>query len=255
VQAPGNLSIAGVVTNITALKATLDGTNILGGVVAFSRTNNSSLANGNNAGVLVGTNAVLTVSGPSGAFTINGIVPAAIDAQKIYIQNSTGFSMTIANASGVDPTAANRILTPTGADMTFTGNPQLLELIYQTSGSHWILNAPATSIAATNIAFALIQTNFISGALYTNLNSVPIQVSANAVLTPAAVAGETSLALQISGGVTNTVGFSTLITTLVMVQTNGISGFVPAGSTYTFTNLSSGAGNSATVQGGQLFTY
>ncbi len=136
----GNLQVDGNVTNLLRIGNgfTAAGTNILGGVVAFSRTNNSSLANGINAGVLIGTNETLNISGPSGAFTICGVVPAGIDQQQLTIVNATGFAMTIANQSGGDPTAANRFLTGQNADVTDTNNPGVEQFRYFTSVSRWI---------------------------------------------------------------------------------------------------------------------
>lgn len=108
--------------------------------IAFARYAVTSLANGNNAAVPVGTNVFIEVSGPSGAFTINGI--AAANAQRdgkiIYIVNQTGQDMTIAHQSGTDPTAANRIITMTGSDRATTGNGAAT-LIYSGAASRWLL--------------------------------------------------------------------------------------------------------------------
>lgn len=98
----------------------------------------------------------------------------------------------------------------------------------------------------------LVQTNFISGQLYTNSYGDIITVSASAVLTEAAAAGLSVLALEIPGVVTNPVAQPTAVSTLAGSVTNMIYGMVPAGGTYSFTNKSSGAGNSATVTGGQI---
>lgn len=107
-----------------------------GSDIAFGRFVSSGLANGNNAGVLVGTNVYVAVSGPSGAFTINGIAGGR-DGKLVTIENSTGQTMTIANQSGVDPTAANRILTGASADISLTNNPGFVDLIYDGTASRW----------------------------------------------------------------------------------------------------------------------
>jgi len=108
--------------------------------ISFARYPITSLANGNNAAVPVGTNVFIEVSGPSASFTINGI--AAANAQRdgkiIYIVNQTGQDMTIAHQSGTDPTAANRIITMTGADRATTGNGAAT-LIYSGAASRWLL--------------------------------------------------------------------------------------------------------------------
>ena len=106
--------------------------------MSFLRKNNTALANGNNAAVSVSTNIYTKVSGPSGAFAINGIAGGR-DGRIVMLQNSTGFTMTIANDSGVDPTAANRIYTGTGADVALANNPGFCTLIYDSAATRWIV--------------------------------------------------------------------------------------------------------------------
>lgn len=129
-------------TNFSAYAASYQSTNtyVAGADLAFTRFAVTALANGNNAAVPVGTNVFIEVSGPTGAFTINGInaVNAQRDGKIIYIVNQTGQNMTIAHQSGTDPTAANRIITMTGADRATTGNGTAT-LIYSASASRWLL--------------------------------------------------------------------------------------------------------------------
>lgn len=137
VSIPGGLIVEEGITNVIAI-----GTNYLpvNSDISFARYPITSLANGNNAAVPVGTNVFIEVSGPSASFTINGI--AAANAQRdgkiIYIVNQTGQDMTIAHQSGTDPTAANRIITMTGADRATTGNGAAT-LIYSGAASRWLL--------------------------------------------------------------------------------------------------------------------
>jgi hypothetical protein len=109
-----------------------------GSDIAFNRYALTSLANGNNAAVPLGTNVFVQVSGPSAAFTLNGLdaQPNRDGALRIVV-NLTGQNMTIAHDSGVDPTAANRIYTMTGADVATTGNGTAM-FIYSASASRWI---------------------------------------------------------------------------------------------------------------------
>jgi len=125
--------------NITKTNQNFNGTNNFpqGADVAFSRYPITSLATGNNAGVVVSTNVFIEVGGPSGAFTINGIANGR-DGKLIYIINQTGQDMTIAHQSGTDPVAANRIITMTGADRATTGNGAAT-LIYSGAASRWLL--------------------------------------------------------------------------------------------------------------------
>lgn len=135
VDVPGKFSPHGGISNFW----TLPGTNALpaGSDIAFGRYAVTSLANGNNAAVPVGTNIFVQVSGPTGAFTINGIAGGR-DGKWIVIVNRTGQNMTIANDSGTDPTAANRIYTMTGADRTTTGDGSCT-LIYSATDSRWLV--------------------------------------------------------------------------------------------------------------------
>jgi hypothetical protein len=97
----------------------------------------TTLATGNNAGVIVSTNTFIEVSGPGAAFTINGIAGGS-DGKFLIILNQTGFNMTVAHESGTDPTAANRITSMTGADRATTGNGSA-QFIYSGAASRWIL--------------------------------------------------------------------------------------------------------------------
>lgn len=131
---PGNLQLDGYATNLHTF-----GTNTFpaGSDISFGRYPITSLANGNNAGIVAGTNVFIEVSGPSAAFTINGIAGGR-DGKFLIILNQTTFNMTIAHDSGTDPTAANRIYSMTGADRATTGNGAAM-LIYSGAASRWIL--------------------------------------------------------------------------------------------------------------------
>ncbi len=122
---------------ISPLGLGLTGTNTIGGDLAFVRYALSSLADGNNAGIIVGTNTFVEVSGPTNAFTINGIAGGR-DGKYLMLLNQTGQNMTVAHQSGTDPTAANRIITLSGADRVTTGNGAAI-LIYSGAASRWIL--------------------------------------------------------------------------------------------------------------------
>jgi trimeric autotransporter adhesin len=130
----GGATFGAAVTNLalsgqTSLPAGTD--------VSFGRFPLTTLANGNNAGIIVGTNVFVELSGPSGVFTINGIAGGS-DGKFLILLNRTGQNLTIAHDSGVDATPANRIYCLTGADKTVTGNSAAL-LIYNGNVSRWIL--------------------------------------------------------------------------------------------------------------------
>lgn len=133
----GGATIVGGITNLIAR-----GTNAIpaGGDLSFGRFAISSLANGNNAGVIVGTNVFCDLSGPSAGFTINGMTGSPNrDGKLVILHNNTGFTMTIANDSGVDAVAGNRIYTGFNADQSYTNKPGVVTLIYNGNLSRWVV--------------------------------------------------------------------------------------------------------------------
>ena len=130
----GNASITGLTTN-QSWKGTNNFT--ADSDIAFVRKSVSSLANGANAAIPIGTNVFVEVSGPSGSFSIDGIANGR-DGKLIYLVNQTGFQMTINNESGTDPTAANRIRTLGSAGNTVLTNAAVT-LIYSGAVSRWLV--------------------------------------------------------------------------------------------------------------------
>jgi hypothetical protein len=111
-----------------------------GSDIAFGWYELSSLGNGINDDIVVGTNVSINVSGPSAAFSIRGMAGGR-DGKVIEILNLTTFNMTIAvegGATGNDPIAANRIVGMTGADEATTGNG-FARFKYKSSISRWVL--------------------------------------------------------------------------------------------------------------------
>ena len=133
----GGAIFANPVTNLVT-----SGTNVFpaGSDISFGRYALTTLGNGINQDIIVGTNVFVEVSGPTGAFSIEGIAGGR-DGKFLIILNQTGFNMTIATeggATGNDPTAANRIVSLSGADRATTGNGAAM-LIYSGAASRWIL--------------------------------------------------------------------------------------------------------------------
>jgi hypothetical protein len=128
-----NLYVAGEVVGVT-----ITGSNKITGAIGYTPFDLDSLANGNNAAVPVGTNALIEITtGPTGAFAICGLA-AGYSGQIIWVVNLTGQNMTAAHQSGVEPTAGNRIITMTGSDVATTGNGAF-KLYYSGSQSRWVL--------------------------------------------------------------------------------------------------------------------
>jgi hypothetical protein len=133
------VSIPGLIIGPTQTNSTLTGTNVIRGRVDFTSRANSSLANGNNAAIVLGTNTYVRLSGPSAAYVINGIAAEQDGSWHIIEAENPVNSLTIAHQSGTDPAAANRIVTGTGADVVLTNNPAIFEAIYNASAARWRL--------------------------------------------------------------------------------------------------------------------
>lgn len=128
----GPLLPAGGVTN-----ATWRGTNVLNGRLDLTSGARTSLANGYNSGTVLGTNVYIRLSGASGAATNAGFA-AAVDGTFYLVQvDNPGLSYTLLNESGLEATAANRIVTSTGALMNSTNNPVLMQLLYDATASRY----------------------------------------------------------------------------------------------------------------------
>lgn len=123
-------------TNLNGLN--IGGTNTWSGDLAYMPLSISSLANGNNSDLPISTNVYCRLSGPTGAFSIAGIVGGR-DGRILTLQYSGGQAWTILNNSGVDPTPANRIFTGTGASITMTNVPGFVQFIYDNSATVWMV--------------------------------------------------------------------------------------------------------------------
>ena len=123
--------------SVTTSNTTMRGSNIVTGPVGLTRQDVASLANGNNAGVAL-TNVFVNFSGTlSAAATICGIA-AGYNGQYHIIENTSGYGILFGHQSGTDPTAANRIITPTATDLLCAPNG-FATVIYDTSASRWKL--------------------------------------------------------------------------------------------------------------------
>ncbi len=132
VTIPGRIQSGSLTNN------TLTGTNVNLGDWSDAETTSTSLANGNNVAVSsTGVYVRWAASGPTASFAICGLI-AGRDGQVIDRWNDTGQVMTIANQSGVDPAAANRIITTTGADVV-CGTNEYVSFRYSAARARWVL--------------------------------------------------------------------------------------------------------------------
>jgi hypothetical protein len=103
--------------------------------VPLNLTGTLTLANGANSNLSISGATYHRITGPTGAFSISGFV-APSDARELIVHNSVAQDMTLTNDA--TSTAANRILTLTGADVTLTG-VSAARFVYSTADSRWIL--------------------------------------------------------------------------------------------------------------------
>jgi hypothetical protein len=129
------VAIAGKLQVGTLTNTTFTGTNNWRGDLAFPPVANSALANGNNAGVLLGTNVYTLISGPSASYTNAGFIGTRAGDRKLLEFDNPGTYVVLLNESGLDATAANRMTTGTGGALVMTNNPAFAEMIY--SGTRW----------------------------------------------------------------------------------------------------------------------
>ena len=94
-----------------------------------------TLANGANNDLALPDSHIIRITGPSGAFSVSGFAGGE-DGRVITLYNPTANNMTITNDA--TSTAANRILTLTGADVTLTGTSSA-RFVYDATDNRWIL--------------------------------------------------------------------------------------------------------------------
>ena len=92
-------------------------------------------ANGANNNIDISESRFVRITGPTAAFSISGIA-GGINGREVYLYNAVAFDFTITNDA--TSTAANRILTLTGADVVLTG-VSVARLIYNATDARWIL--------------------------------------------------------------------------------------------------------------------
>lgn len=124
---------------VTETNVATFGTNKIAARVDFTPRANSSLADGNNSGIILGSNVYVRISGPSGAYTNAGFAAEQDGSFHILQFDNPANNMTILDNSGLDATAANRIRTGTGGNLNFTNNPVILRAIYDANASRWRL--------------------------------------------------------------------------------------------------------------------
>lgn len=139
-----NLYMSGTAQNYLAGKlglgnATPDTVLDVTGDAAIRQTS-GSLSNGVNNDVSTSAKSYIRITGPTAGFSISSLANP-FDGKIVILHNATTQAMTITNAAATG-TAANRILTNTGADIVTTAEGSV-SLIYSTADSRWIVFATA----------------------------------------------------------------------------------------------------------------
>lgn len=169
--------------------------------------------------------------------------------------NSCRLENVIFNGTCTNPLSADILVTCNNAYLIGSGvhrSDGLPPTVYNPSN----YANPFNYKSPLGVPYYTIQTNFLTGTSYSNYFGVPIQVSANAALTTASVAGMVQLSLEVPNQVTNRASLLTAIGVVTGSSTNALtSAIVPVNGTYYFRDTSSGAGDSATATGGQIFVY
>jgi hypothetical protein len=136
VSVPGILSVeSGISNSVTT------GTNKFNARLDFTSRAVSSLVNGANSGIVLGSNVFVKLSGGSTVCALSGF-QAAQDGTFHILHITGGITNVIVNEVNstdyaTDATAANRIVTGTGTNFYSTNSPLVLPVIYDAAASRW----------------------------------------------------------------------------------------------------------------------
>ncbi len=123
---------------ITVKDLNTTGTNKFALAISFTATNITSLANGVNL-VDPGLKTFIRVSGPTAAYSLDKMT-RGYDGRFVRIHKNDSFTLTLANESGSGGGAAtDRLVTGTGANITVTNNPGVVEFTYDATLGRWVL--------------------------------------------------------------------------------------------------------------------
>lgn len=244
--------------NATALtfSGSIDGTNSI--TLAQGRTINIR-SDGSGWVSFRNTYGELDAKAPLASPTFTGTVTAptiAVATQTVGNQtltNNPTWPAATSNTMWAGPTSGSAAA-PTMRAMTASDIPAGLTPVFNGSG---ITNLTLTNLAGlTTNGLTVIRTNFAVATPWTNTYGYPVIVAeCMAVLSEASVAGRSGIGWTVTGanGCSNSVSQVTAIGIATGATSNGIpSLLVDVSGVVTFTDISTGAGNSATVVGGQV---
>ena len=113
--------------------------NVLGdfnGAIA-TRKGTVAVANGLNSNIATPAFSYVRLTGPTAVFSIGGFTLPS-DGRQLVVYDTVAFAMTIVNEDA-SSTAANRIKTLTGANVTLRAGTSAASFIYDVTDSRWIL--------------------------------------------------------------------------------------------------------------------
>jgi hypothetical protein len=118
------------------------GTNRFYGAVSYTATNVTGLVNSPTVNTVdVGSRRTVVLSGNTAAANINYIT-GGNDGREVVLIKTNQFSLTIANESNLGGAITDRIVTGTGADVTFTNLQLALRFTYVEAMGRWYLELP-----------------------------------------------------------------------------------------------------------------
>ncbi len=132
-----NIDATGKAQFGTITNSTLRGTNVINARLDFTSRANTSLANGYNSGVILGTNVYVKLSGHSAACTNAGWAAEQDGSFHIIEVDNPTSNFTLLDQSGLEATAANRIVTGTADLLSSTNQPVMIQVIYNLSAARW----------------------------------------------------------------------------------------------------------------------
>jgi len=167
-----NAATAQIGIGTTSPTTTLD-TN---GAISLREASPLTLANGANSNVSLGTTAYsfYRITGPTGAFSLNGLVPVTTaDGQIVTLENTTSQTFTINH--DVTSTAANRIYCPGATDLVLSGQYASVTLSYNKTQSRWIVIGVVDNPYGKNIQSVVGTTDTsINTNTYTDMTDMTI---------------------------------------------------------------------------------
>ena len=161
-----NVSIPGQVTSLVTSNTVLRGSNYLDGDLAAPVKVIATVADGANTLSLLGTN--YTMFRLTGTVTADASLAGLTGGRNGRIcifENRLGYNLTLLHESGLDATPANRISSPSSADLNIP-NAGWFTLVYDSTASRWKVQSafPTTVLALGSMSIYDVTNIYVLGA-------------------------------------------------------------------------------------------